>query len=35
LMVGTPGPLASPPRGPTIDVFHVDGGCFRISDIFS
>jgi hypothetical protein len=32
LMVGTPGsPAPTPPRGPTIDVFYVDGARSRIS----
>jgi hypothetical protein len=30
LMVGAPGSLAPPPRGPTIDVFHIDVGRSRI-----
>jgi hypothetical protein len=32
LMVGAPGSIApAPPREPVVDVFYVDGGCFRIS----
>jgi hypothetical protein len=31
-MVGAPGsPAPAPPRGPTVDVFYVDGGHSRIS----
>jgi hypothetical protein len=32
LMVGAPGSTAlAPPRESVVDVFYVDGGCFRIS----
>jgi hypothetical protein len=31
LMVGAPGSLSTPPWGPTIGIFYVDGGCSWIS----
>jgi hypothetical protein len=32
LMVGAPeSPALAPHRGPTVDIFDVDGGCSRIS----
>jgi hypothetical protein len=34
-MVSALGPLAMPPRGPTVDVFCIDGGRSLISDIAS
>jgi hypothetical protein len=35
LMVGTPGSLAPPPRGPIVNVYSVDGGHSRIPDTTS
>jgi hypothetical protein len=35
LMVGAPMSPASPPRGPTVDVSCVDGGCSQVSIIAS
>jgi hypothetical protein len=35
LMVGAPGSPAPSPRGPTINIFHVNGECSRIFGIAS